>query len=305
MKYTFIVNPKSRSGKGGVIWNYIKPELKKRRIDCDVFYTEYERHATKLAAQITDDGKEHTLVVLGGDGTVNEVINGIKDCSKVIFGYIPTGSGNDFTRALHLPVKPEEALENILNPKRIVPMDVGMVKCGGKNYRFAVSTGLGFDAAVCHNAEKSRIKTFLNKINLGSLTYLGIALKRLFADPQIEAELTLDNGETMQFPKTYFAAVMNHPYEGGGFCFCPKAKTDDRLLDVIVVSNLPRLKVLMLLPTAFIGKHVLFKGVDVYQCRKACIEMEQKAAVHTDGQPVAVENKLEAELLDEQLRVIV
>lgn len=304
MKYTFIINTKARSGKGGIIWNMLKPELKKRRINCDIFYTEYAGHATKIAADATSDGGEHTLIVLGGDGSVGEVLSGIRDCSKVTLGFIPTGSGNDFSRELKLPVKPSEALKNILEPGRIVPMDVGIVKSGGI-YRFAVSTGIGFDASVCHYAEKSRMKMFLNRIHLGSLVYLGTALKRLFADPLYEADVWLDDNEPLHFQKVYFAAAMNQPYEGGGFRFCPDAKPDDGLLDVIVVSGLLRLKVLCLLPTAFLGKHVRFQGIDIYKCKKVRIETNEKAAIHTDGQPIAVENVLEAEISRKQIRVIV
>lgn len=305
MKYTFIINPKSRSGNGGLIWNQLKPELKKRQIDCETFYTEYAGHATKIAADVTADGEEHTIVVLGGDGSVSEVLSGIKDCSKIILGYIPTGSGNDFTRELKMPVNPRKALENILDPGRIVPMDVGVAHAKGNTYRFAVSTGIGFDAAVCHNVDKSRMKTFLNKIHLGNLTYLGIALKRLFKDPHFETEVYLDDDEPLHFHNTYFAAAMNQPYEGGGFRFCPEAETDDGMLDVIVVSGLSRLKVLCLLPTAFAGKHTDFKGIDIYKCKKVRIKTNERAAIHTDGQPVAVDEVLEAEILKEQIRVIV
>lgn len=150
MKYTFIVNPKSSSGQGGMIWNVLEPELIKQKVEYEVFFTEYKRHATEIAGDLTQDECEHILVVLGGDGSVNEVISGIRDCSKVILGYIPTGSGNDFTRAVKLPTDPFRALENILHPGCVIPMDVGAMRCDGKDYRFAVSAGIGFDAAVCH-----------------------------------------------------------------------------------------------------------------------------------------------------------
>ncbi len=305
MKYTFIINQKSRSGKGGVIWNQLKPELKKRRIDCDILYTEYAGHATELASRITADGKEHTIVVLGGDGSISEVLSGIQDCRKVTLGYIPTGSGNDFTRELKLPTDPKDAFENVLNPGKIVPVDVGIAKSGRNSCRFGVSTGIGFDAAVCHDADQSRMKMFLNKIHLGNLIYLGVALKLIFANPCYDMRVRLDEKEPIHFRKTCFVAVMNQPYEGGGFWFCPKAKPDDRLLDVIVVSGISRLKILFLLPTAFVGKHVRFKGVDIYQCKTICIETNRNAAVHADGQPIGFENRLEAALEADQIRVIV
>lgn len=305
MKYTFIVNPKSRSGHGGMIWDILKPELKKRRIDYEVFFTKYERHATEIVKALTRDEQEHTLVVLGGDGTVNEVISGIRDCSKVTLGYIPTGSGNDFTRAVKLPSDPHKALENVLNPGRVIPMDVGWARCGGEEYRFAVSAGIGFDAAVCHHVAGSQMKVLLNELGLGSLSYLGVALRRLLGDKPERAEIIMDGGESKVFEKTYFAAVMNHPYEGGGFFFCPKAEINDGMLDVIVVSELPKWKILLLLPTAFAGKHVKYRGVDIFRCRNVVVKTEEKLPVHTDGEPVAVSDRMEAGLLKEQIRLIV
>ncbi len=257
MEYQFIVNPKSRSGRGGMVWNLVEPELKKRRIKYQVYYTEYARHAIEIAAGITADGKEHTLVVVGGDGTVDEAVNGICDCSKVTLGYIPTGSGNDFTRALRLPADIHAALENILDNGYGIPMDIGRVRCAGKVYRFAVSTGIGFDAAVCHQAAVSPVKVFLNKLGLGKLTYLVIALQWIFSEKPMPAEIQIDGG-----------------------------------------------KILLLLPTAFFGKHVNFKGISIYRCREIKVKMGKKLPIHADGEPIAVEQTINAALEPEQIRVI-
>ena len=304
MKYTFLVNPKSRSGNGAMIWKQVEPELKKRRIEYEVLFTKYERHATEIVRDLTSDGEEHTLIVLGGDGTINEVVNGVQYPEKLTLGYIPTGSGNDFTRVTKLPTDPKTALENVLNPGRIISVDTG-VACADKKYHFAVSAGIGFDAAVCFNVAESKLKTWLNKIHLGSLTYFGIAVKRLLGDKTVEADLILDDNEPIHFDKMYFAAVMNHPYEGGGFFFCPKAKIDDQTLDVIVAANLSKLKILCLLPTAFFGKHTIFKGIYIYQCKKAEIHTKEKRPIHTDGEPVAIEDSLKVHLRAGQIRLMV
>lgn len=305
MEYTFIVNPKSKSGRGGLIWNQVEPELKKHRVKYQVRFTEYEKQATEITRGLTADEEEHTIVVLGGDGTMDEVINGIRDCSKVILGYIPTGSGNDFTRALKLPTDSKEALSNILNPEDIISMDVGEMSCEGISHRFAVSTGIGFDAAVCHQVAVSKLKVLLNKVKLGQLSYLAVALRRLFKDAHAKAVVRMDGEIEKSFDNTYFVAVMNHPYEGGGFFFCPEAKVNDGYLDVIVVSGLPRWKVLLLLPLAFRGKHVGIKGIDIFRCKEVEIDMESQFPIHTDGEPIAIGNELKAKLLEKQVRIIV
>lgn len=304
MKYTFIVNPNSRSGMGGMIWEVIEPELIKRHVDYECFRTTHPGHAVKLVREITSDHQEHTLAVLGGDGTVNEVINGICDIGKVTLGYIPTGSSNDFARGMKLPQDPVKALEVILNPGEIKKMDVGLLTRAGKERRFAVSTGIGFDAAICHQAAVSKLKVLLNRLKLGKLTYVGIALNRLFHDKPVTAEVRLDNGETKQYQKVYFAAAMNNPYEGGGFYFCPDAENDDGQLDVIIISNLPKLAVLLLLPTAYKGWHVHFPGISVLRCRQVSVRTERALAVHTDGEPLFLRKEIKAELLKEQISVI-
>ena len=114
--YYFIVNPGSRSGRGKAVWQIVEGILEREKVEYRVFFTAYRYHATKLAREITSQKEKLTLVTVGGDGTVNEVVDGIQDFSRVTFGYIPTGSSNDFARSLRLPSAPEAALYNIQIP---------------------------------------------------------------------------------------------------------------------------------------------------------------------------------------------
>lgn len=310
--YDFIVNPKARSGKGEMIWRMLEPELKKKRIDYRVHMTEKQGHARAVAEKLTSDGREHVLIVLGGDGTVNEVVNGIGCPEKTTFGYIPIGSGNDFARGLGLPTKPCQALEIVLAPKKTIRMDIGSLsresggpEQGEKARKFLVSAGAGFDAAVCHEVSVSPMKTFLNKIGLGKLCYTIVALHRLMTDSPARIVLTLPDGEKKVFEKTYFAAFMNLKYEGGGFKFCPDASPEDGALDVIVAHGLPLAKILFLLPLAFGGKHKGFKGVTIFRCESVQVESETPLMLHTDGEPGFPRKKIRVEILKEKLNVMV
>ena len=304
-KYEFIVNPKSRSGMGKRIWDTLELELKKRRVEYKVYPTERRKHAEKIASALTSDNERHRIVVLGGDGTVNEVVNGIRFPEKVILGYIPIGSSNDFARGLRIPSDPSEALEIVLNPRRVMDMDIGTVSrpCGTR--RFAVSAGIGFDAAVCHEVSVSWWTKILNRIGLGKLSYAVVALDRLKKDRPAEMHITLDGERELVFEKTYFAAFMNLPFEGGGFRFCPDALPEDGLLDIVILSGVSRLKALFLLPTALVGKHVLFRGVTILRCRKAEAETDRPMPIHTDGEPLFLRNSIKAEIREEKLKVIV
>lgn len=302
--YTFIVNPNARSGLGMKIWEDLRKTLDQRGIEYEVCLTHARNHAYHFTRSLTEDGQEHTIVAMGGDGTVNEVINGIQDYSKVIFGYIPIGSSNDFARGLSLTKDPAEAMNVVLEIPHIEEIDIGTITYGNKSKHFAVSSGIGFDAAICHEAMVSRIKVFLNRIGLGKLTYAGIALHRIIFDAPLRINIQLDNGERISFEQAYFAAVMNLPYEGGGFKFCPGAKCNDGTLDVLVIANMPKCKILALLPTAFKGWHVHFKGVYIYRCREVAIETAKALPVHTDGEAVFLKRQIHASCAPQKLRMI-
>ena len=209
--YYFIVNPSSRSGSGKLVWAGIEQILEQKQIEYRVFFTSYRYHATKLAREITSQNNKLTLVTVGGDGTVNEVIDGIQDFAKVTFAYIPTGSSNDFARSLKLPATPEAALDNILHPSCFRRIDLGQITYGTYTRRFAGSCGCGFDAAVCQEALSSPIKNALNRLGLGRLTYVGIALKQILLFRPASVSLTFDHSRRLRFPRTYFLSVLNCP----------------------------------------------------------------------------------------------
>lgn len=303
--YTFIVNPNARTGLGLKIWKELEKTLKIRNIRYQVFLTKYQNHATEIAGKISSETAHCTLIVLGGDGTMNEVINGITNFRSVVLGYIPIGSSNDFARGMGLSKNPFTALEHILTLSHFTYLNVGVLKYGNFTRRFVVSAGLGFDAEVCHLVAVSPLKKFLNRISLGKLSYVGVALQSLFLQTPQRMSVTLDGSKTLSFDKVYFTAFMNQKYEGGGFMFCPKANPCDGYLDLIVVEGLSKLKILCLLPTAFFGKHTRFSGIHTYRCREANIESEICLPVHTDGEPVFSQNKVSVSLEPQKIRFII
>lgn len=301
--YAFIINPHARTGLGLKVWQRLEPILKERNIDYTAHITRYPNHAAEYVRRLTSGPEEITLIVLGGDGTINESINGIRDFSKVTFGYIPIGSGNDFARAMKLPKEPEYMLNQILSPSRYTYINIGKVVYGDTDRRFAVSSGMGFDANVCFHNTSTGIKKWLNKLKLGKLSYTGVALGLLMSLTPRPMTLIVD-GQAKSFQKVFFATAMNQCYEGGGFKFCPKADPGDDLLDIIVIADMPKLKALLLLPTAFKGWHTRFKGVHTYICHRAEVVSEIPLPVHTDGEATIKESALIFSLEPEKLRFI-
>ena len=286
--YHIIINPASRSGKGLDVWKKeVEPGLHRENISYRSYFSREAGDVARIAADILNNNEERPIriIILGGDGTVNEALQGMKDTSGVILGYIPTGSSNDFALDLGIPTEPAQALQLILHTGRTYPMDLGTVTYDdGTKRRFAVSCGIGFDAAVCEEALHSNIKKLFNKIGLGKLTYLGIALKQLFTAKSVSCTLTLDDGEPIAIRKLLFITCMQHRFEGGGFMFCPAADATDGLLDLCSVGDVPRLLILFALPTAFKGKHYIVKGIRPYRAKKVRIETSAPLWVHTDGE---------------------
>ncbi len=307
--YTFIVNPKARSGLGLKIWNETEAVLKEREIPYRVFFTERRNHATKIVQKLMEEPGELTLVILGGDGALNEVISGITDFSRVTLGYIPIGSANDFARGMHLSKDYEQALEHILNPEKILPINIGIVRFRDKNGRikerkYAVSCGIGYDAGICHQVLISKWKVWLNKIGLGKLSYPIVGIQRLIKLKPQPMTVTFNGRHLRSFEKVYFCAAFNTPYEGGGFKFCPNADPTDDQLDVIVVEGISKLKVLCLFPVALFGWHRFFKGIHIYRCKKADVVSAVPLPVHADGEPVFVHREVSFSLEPEKLRLI-
>lgn len=286
--YHFIINPCSRSGRGLKIWKEtVEPKLHEYGVSYRNYFSEKPGDVARLAGEIifATQGKPLTLVILGGDGTVNEALSGMTDTSNITLGYIPTGSSNDLARDLNIPKDPLEALELILHKGSAHTMDLGAVTyADGETRPFIVSCGIGFDAAVCEEALHSKMKNVFNKLGLGKLTYLGIALKQLFSAKAITGRLTLDDNEPVNMKTLLFVACMLHRFEGGGFMFCPDADASDGILDLCAVGGLPKLLILFALPTAFKGKHYRFKGITPYRAKTLTIETSAPLWIHTDGE---------------------
>ena len=306
--YHFIINPKSSSGRGIRFWWSVKDELDKQKIVYNAVFTKHPGHATELAKQICE---EYTgiknLVILGGDGTVNEVINGINNYSEVLLGYIPSGSSNDLARSLRIPKDPIEALSHILKPTKFKYLDHGQITFLDKEQtprKFACSSGMGYDAAVCLEVQESPLKKSLNRFGAGKFVYIAIAIKQVLTAPRINATISVDGSTKETFKKVLLISSMIHKYEGGGLLMAPNADPTDGKLTVTLVHGLSKAKVFVLLPTIFTGKHIKYRGVETFHCSQIELQTDVNTAVHTDGEVPSVCSHIKIESVHEQIRMI-
>lgn len=291
LPYYFIVNVTSRRGKAKKIWESVKAELKKKQVDYETYLTEYVGHATELSAMLSKKtselgiGEFLRIVVVGGDGTMDEVINGIEDFSRIHFGYIPTGSGNDLCRGLGIAKQPLVNLHYILNHTQVRAMDLGSVQYGdGAKHYFAISSGIGIDAEVCVRVEKSKLKSVLNALGIGKLTYLLKTIEALFSMPVCSAKVILDGEKKIGVKKMIFLVAMNHRFEGGGIPMAPNANAYDGLLSLCLVYGFSRGKAFLALPSLLAGSHEKLKGFQIINCKTIDVQLDQEMYLHADGE---------------------
>lgn len=301
--YYFIVNLTSRTGKARKIWIEVERELNKRKVPYEAYITEHEGHARELADAVCTKGmaykQEHgqeekvCLVVVGGDGTANEVVNGMHHFEDIYFGYIATGSGNDLGRGLGISKDPMVALDGILNAGEVYPMDLGLVTDEqGTSSRFTISSGIGIDADVCKAALTSKLKVFLNYLGLGSLTYVLLTVKALFTMPTTEVTATFDGTTKKKISRMIFVAGMNHPWEGGGVPMAPRANPQDGKLSVCCVYGIPRWRAFFLLPLLVKGKHEGIKGFEIIDCESYELHLKNPMVVHGDGEYLGEQTRI-------------
>lgn len=306
--YYFIINPKSSSGKGIRHWWTVKDELDRQNITYTADFTKQVGHAIELASKIC---REHegvkNIVVLGGDGTLNEVINGIDNFDDVILGYIPSGSSNDLARSLKIPRNPLKSLANVLKPNRFIYLDYGEIDFKDnviKPRKFGCSSGVGYDAGVCEEVQKSVLKKKLNGFGAGKFIYLAIAIKQLFSTRLQDATVIVDRNKTNKYKKVLLVSNMIHKFQGGGLKMAPDADPTDGKLSICLVHGLPRAFLMLLFPTILFGKHIHFKGVETFHCSSIEIILDRKFAVHTDGEVPAFSSHIKIRCIPRRIRMI-
>jgi len=305
MDYYFIVNPNSGNGAGLHIWNSVKALLCKKNVTFDVFFTAKRMDAKNKAFEVTNGRKDGlALIAVGGDGTINEVLNGLDLSAPVVFGCIPSGSGNDLCRSLGFPKAPAEIVKKLTEETYIRPMDYGVLNTsdGSVKRRFLVSCGVGFDAAVCHGIDISPLKNFFNRLGNGKIVYPIIGLREYILEKLISGYARFDGDRRVDFRSIFFMSFHNHPFEGGGYKFAPNALWNDGILDVTCISTKHRLK---LLPILLNKKSGLKENgyIRFFPCREVEVHLDKALPMHADGENMGMQSDFTVRIIHGQLKV--
>lgn len=277
LKTHIVLNPYAGRWKGAKLYHKI---------------VQYARHLNYLerfqlttapgeAIKIARDTSAELVVAAGGDGTINEVVNGILQSNQEkLLGVIPIGSGNDFAKMLNLkPFKIKLALES-LKRRKVIASDVGMIKFideyGKFGERFFINgVGIGFDAMVANESRKIK---HLRGIPL----YLFALFKTLRKYETPEMEVYID-GKLIK-DRIFLVAIGNGVSAGGGFLLTPDAKINDGLFDVCLVKDLSIFRILQVLPTVLKGKHTHYPEVSMFKAMEIEIRSNSNLTMHADGE---------------------
>ncbi|RAP32537.1 hypothetical protein DID75_04765 [Candidatus Marinamargulisbacteria bacterium SCGC AG-410-N11] len=281
-----IINPNSGQSKGKFRWlerllgikgnqshqqskeeiaSYITSFLTRHQIYSKSFFTTHPGHATELAKNAQNEGYD-LVIAVGGDGTINEVTNGLVH-STITLGIIPLGTANVMSIELNIPTDLELACQKIINGYRST-IDLAKI-----NHRyFCCMAGIGFDANVIKKADTSLKK------KLGPLSYVLVAMRELCTYKFQKIYLTLDNKVDID---GYFAIISNIKFYGGNFIVFPNANPDDGILDICVFKQKKILRYVYHLITKSLPKN---KYIEYYQAKKIKVKQQGNHDIHVDAE---------------------
>jgi diacylglycerol kinase (ATP) len=276
-----IVNPAAGASTTHRKWPRISRLLKHIGLSFDHQYTEGSGHAIELAMTAAADGYRY-LVAVGGDGTVNEVANGMllsADADGMSLGVISTGTGSDFARSTGIPRHYINACSSLTSLRRTL-IDVGIVEYQSKGKHekrfFVNASGIGFDAAAVEATER------MPKYFGGTIPYLTGLLRTLIG--YRNKSVTLRIGDEVKSTRILSVVVANGGYLGGGMHVAPDSILNDNLLDVVVIGDIGKFDLLKSLPMVYKGTHGKHPKVSMEKALSVSVESSERILVHADGE---------------------
>lgn len=303
-KWLVIVNPNAGVKKGMRDWPSILELLRKEQFDFTQVITLHRNHADHLAVKYISEGYRN-IIVVGGDGTMNEVVNGIftqKTCptGDVTLGMIPVGTGNDWCRSFGIPFNYAEAV-HILQRKKAVLQDTGMISYFRKEVHhtryFMNIAGMGYDALVARKTNMLK-----EKGRGGPMSYFYFIFSSLFQFKFPEAIVEVDDQQVFR-GEIFSMNVGICKYNGGGMMQVPFAVPDDGLFDVTLIQKAPKWMVMLYARKLYDGSLVKLDFVKTFRGKTVRIRSAGKIFLEADGESLGY-SPFVYEILPRSLRVI-
>lgn len=288
MSIKLIINPAAGRGKAAKLSKKVVKEFERRGVAIEYEYSTKPRHAVEISRDAST--KFQKVIALGGDGTVNEVGEGLVG-SDAVFGVIPLGSGNDFAHEIGIPSKISDAVDMVLSD------DFHKIDVIKVNDRISMNTaGVGFNGTVSEVVKSIKylkgMSVYIWGVVKTALKYKPLPLKLTLNDKIIEENI-------------FMVSICNSKSEGGGFIVAPEAKNDDGFFDVTIIREISYMKLLLNLNKALTGNLNKLNEVETIKAESIIIESELPMPVHVDGEVISLNaHKVEASILKSALKVV-
>lgn len=291
MKHLFIINPAAGKGRTRELIPKINALFSNIPDVHQIEITEKPGHGSEIARRYSGEG-ECRIYSVGGDGTLNEVLNGMIG-SRSSLAIIPCGSGNDFVRSLHMEGYYEGLLEDLVHGRECL-LDAARV-----NDRYFINiSSVGFDAEVAWNARNYKRLPGIS----GSLAYVLGILTAVFRYGGSELHIEVDGRRMTQ--KCLLSAIANGRYYGGGMLPVPHAQIDDGQLEVCLIQPVSKIKILALFPRLMKGTHVGMREVSFHSGRKITISSEEELSLNIDGE-ITRSKSMVFEIAPQAIRIVI
>lgn len=302
-----IVNPNAGLRKAEKDWETINEKLLEAELPFEYIFTKHREHAISITTKYIKKGFRKFLVI-GGDGTLNEVVNGIffqKNIPSEEFtvGMIPVGTGNDWCRMFKIPFDYQNSIEIIKREKTLI-QDIGKVNyfnsTTSKRRFFINVAGMGYDAEVAAKTNKDK-----DRGRGGALVYLKNLFTSLMFYKHTETKIVIDNEKENQMTdKTFSLSVGVCKYNGGGMMQLPNAKPDDGLLDMTHIRKLGKFTVVKQVKNLYDGSFIKHPKVRTYTGKAFTIESDPAVNLEVDGESLG-HSPFQFEIIPGGLRVVV
>ncbi len=306
--YQFIVNPSAGNGRGYHVWKRLERQLDNDSQEYQVFFTENQGDAARLARDLTSEKNDpKVLVVVGGEGTYNEVLNGISFRGLLTLGYVPAGFRNALSKGFQSFGTVSRQAKRILHPKYYRLLDYGVLTFGEEEIvsrRFAGRCGIGLDAAICHNLLCSRMRRPMCRLRMAHILNFALGLKQLILAKTAKGYILLDGTKKVEFNHIYFISFMIRREDKKKRKKKGYEENDDGRMTVYVGNSAGKRRMVWILMDVLIGIHRRERGVRIFECSEASIHLSRPLAVHVDGESCYCQQDLEVRCIPKRIRMI-
>ena len=288
--FKFIINGNAASGKLAKNLESIISKIKTHfpSADCNI-----TKNVSELDKYLTNLEETDTVIAVGGDGTLNAVVNKVVD-KNIAVGLLPYGTGNDFAFSAKLPTDMDEAL-NFIKKRKVKTIDLGKITTNKYTTYFINTMGIGFDALVAY-------KTNNLKFFSGNIKYYLSLITAIFTYKSYRLNIEIESEKINK--KCFLITVGNGKRSGGAFILTPDAIIDDSIFQLCIVDDISMIKFFTAVPKTLKGLHGKFKFIKFQNAKQIKIESDSEICLHFDGETLSKINNALIEILPNKIKFI-